>query len=106
MDVRDPVIRGILASGQACVWYDEYERGIIRPGLIANAFRFENPDAGATAADPRYAALYDIVSSDPAAAWPAVASSPDYPTYLFDDATSATLGYAIAPAARRPNRCR
>jgi hypothetical protein len=77
-------------------WYDEYERGIIRPGLIANAFRFENPDAAATAADPRYAALYDIVSSDPAAAWPAVASSPDYPTYLFDDPRSRL----VVPALR------
>ena len=27
-------------------WYDDYENAIIRPGLIANAFRFENPKRG------------------------------------------------------------
>jgi hypothetical protein len=69
-------------------WYDDYERGIIRPGLIANALRFENPDAAGTDIDPHYAALYDIVSRNPASAWPAVASSSDYPTYLFDDPRS------------------
>src|SRR5580765_5198037 len=51
-------------------WYDDYERAIIRPGVLANAFRFENPSAAGTEADPRYAALYDIVSPDPASAWP------------------------------------
>jgi len=25
-------------------WYDDYEHAIIRPGLLANAFRFENPN--------------------------------------------------------------
>jgi hypothetical protein len=52
-------------------WYDAYENAIIRPGLLANAFRFENPNAAGTPADPRYAAIYDIVSADPASAWPA-----------------------------------
>jgi hypothetical protein len=69
-------------------WYDDYERAIIHPGLIANAFRFENPDAAGTETDPRYAALYDIVSRDPASAWPDIESSPDYPSYLFDDPRS------------------
>ena len=41
-------------------WYDDYERAIIRPGLIANAFRFENQRAAGTESDPRYAALYDL----------------------------------------------
>ena len=69
-------------------WYDDYERAIIRPGVIANAFRFENPRAAGTEADPRYAALYDIVSPDPASAWPDTEKSPDYPSYLFDDPRS------------------
>src|SRR2546421_8269250 len=46
-------------------WYDNYENAIIRPGLIANAFRFENPNAAGTPTDPRYAAIYDIVSPIP-----------------------------------------
>ena len=69
-------------------WYDDYERAIIRPGLIANAFRFANPNAGGTETDPRYAALYDIVSADPASAWPETESSPAYPSYLFADPRS------------------
>jgi hypothetical protein len=36
-------------------WYDDYERAIIRPGLVAKVFRFENPDAAGTETDPRYA---------------------------------------------------
>src|SRR5260221_3991301 len=51
-------------------WYDDYERAIIRPGVIANAFRFENPSAARTETDPRYAALYDIVRPDSASASP------------------------------------
>jgi len=69
-------------------WYNDYERAIIRPGLIANAFRFENPNAAETASDPRYAAVYDIVSPEPASAWPDTENSPDYPRYLFDDPRS------------------
>jgi hypothetical protein len=77
-------------------WYDDYEHAIIRPGLLANAFRFENPNAAGTPADPRYAAIYDIVSLDPASAWPATENSPDYPRYLFDD----PLSRLVAPALR------
>jgi hypothetical protein len=69
-------------------WYDDYESAIIRPGLLANAFRFENPSAAGTACDPQYAAVYDIVSPDPASAWSAIENSPDYPRYLFDDPRS------------------
>ena len=58
--------------------YDDYERAIIRQGVIANAFRFENPSAAGTETDPRYAALYDIVSPDPASAWPDTENSADY----------------------------
>jgi hypothetical protein len=77
-------------------WYDDYENAIIRPGLLANAFRFENPNAAGTPTDPRYAAIYDIVSSDPASAWPAIENSPGYPRYLFDDPRSRL----VAPALR------
>jgi hypothetical protein len=77
-------------------WYDDYERAIIRPGVLANAFRFENPRAAGTETDPRYAALYDIVSPDPASAWPDIENSPDYPTYLFDDPRSRL----VVPALR------
>jgi hypothetical protein len=86
-------------------WYDDYERAIIRPGVIANAFRFENANAAGTEADPRYAALYDIVSPDPASAWPDTESSPDYPSYLFDDPRSRLVvpafraSYALAGSA-------
>jgi hypothetical protein len=69
-------------------WYDDYESAIIHPGLIANAFRFENPNAAGTATDPRYAAVYDIVSPEPGSAWPDTEDSPDYPRYLFDDPRS------------------
>ena len=77
-------------------WYDGYEKAIIRPGLIANALRFENPNAAGTPTDPRYAAIYDIVSPDPASAWPATENSPDYPGHLFDDPRSRL----VAPAFR------
>jgi len=83
-------------AGDYGAWYDEYENAIIRPGLIANAFRFENPNAAGTPTDPRYAAIYDIVSADPASAWPAIENSRDYPRYLFDDPRSRL----VAPALR------
>ena len=77
-------------------WYDDYENAIIRPGLLANAFRFENPHAAGTPTDPRYAAIYDIVSPDPASAWPQTENSRGYPRYLFDDPRSRL----VAPALR------
>jgi hypothetical protein len=77
-------------------WYDDYENAIIHPGVIANAFRFENPDAAGSQTDPRYAAIYDLVTPDPASAWPATENSPDYPTHLFADPRSKL----VAPALR------
>ena len=77
-------------------WYDDYENAIISPGLIANALRFENPNAAGTPSDPRYAAIYDIVSPDPASAWPTTENSPRYPRQLFDDPRSRL----VAPALR------
>jgi hypothetical protein len=35
-------------AGDYSAWYDDYEKAIIRPGLIANAFRFQNPNAAGT----------------------------------------------------------
>ena len=49
-------------------WYDEFATAIIRPGAIANALRFENLEAAGTETDPRYAAIYDLVTPDPASA--------------------------------------
>ncbi len=57
-------------------WYDTYGAGITRPGFLANAFRFENPSAAGNDDDPRYAAIYDIVTPDPATAWPSTEGSP------------------------------
>jgi len=55
-------------------------RALTVPGYLANAFRFENPDASAEPNSPRYVTIYDIVTSDPATAWPDTERSPDYPT--------------------------
>ena len=93
------VLTNVTDSGRAddySAWYDDYENAIIRPGLLANAFRFENPTAAGTPTDPRYAAIYDIVSPDPASAWPQTENSPGYPRYLFDDPRSRL----VAPALR------
>src|SRR3979411_1838208 len=77
-------------------WYDDYENAIIRLGMIATAFRFENLDAAGSETDPRYAAIYDLVTPDPASAWPATENSPDYPSHLFADPRSEL----VAPALR------
>jgi hypothetical protein len=76
-------------------WYDAYGAALTRPGFLVNDFRFENPSAAANERDPRYAAIYDIVTPDPATAWPDTAKSPDYPTSLFDDPRSALVSPAF-----------
>ena len=76
-------------------WYDDYENAIIRPGVLANAFRFENPNAAGNETDPRFAAIYDLVTPDPATAWPATENSPDYPTRLFADPRSKLVASAL-----------
>jgi hypothetical protein len=89
--IRRTGVRFVLTnrkSPAAGAWYETYAQAITRPGPLVNAFRFENPTAAGTSADPRFAALYDIVMPDPADAWPATESSPDYPTALFDDPRS------------------
>src|SRR5260370_3918833 len=78
-NVADP-----CRADEYSAWYDTYGVGITRPGFLANAFRFENPSAARNADDPRNAAIYNIVTPDPATAWPSTTGAPDYPTCLFD----------------------
>jgi hypothetical protein len=66
-------------------WYDAYGEALTRIGPLVNDFRFENPNARANDEDPRFAAIYDIATPDPATAWPDTEKSPDYPNHLFDD---------------------
>jgi hypothetical protein len=77
-------------------WYDTYSAAITVPGYLASDVRFENPDASGERNSPRYATIYDIVSPDPATAWPDTEHSPAYPTRLFSD-PRATL---VSPALR------
>ena len=90
-------------------WCNAYEAGITRPGFLANAFRFESPCAAGDGDDPRYAAIYDIVTPDPATAWPDTERSVDYPTYLFDDPRSSLVApvlrgsYALAASLETPS---
>src|SRR6266705_2107578 len=71
-------------------WYDTYAAALTVPGYLADAFRFENPDASPGPDSPRYATIYDIVTSDPATAWPDTEHSPDYPTHLFCEPACST----------------
>ena len=80
-------------------WYDTYTAALTVPGYLADAFRFENPDGGAGQNSPRYATIYDIVTSDPATAWPDTEHSPDYPIHLFIDPRAKL----VAPALRASN---
>jgi hypothetical protein len=77
-------------------WYDIYPTVVTRLGFLLNCFRFENPAAAGNEEDPRSVAIYDIVTSDPATAWPAIESSERYPKYLFDDPRASL----VAPALR------
>jgi hypothetical protein len=89
-------------------WYDTYAAALTVPGYLANAFRFENPDASAEPNSPRYVTIYDIVTSDPATAWPDTERSPDYPTDLFSDpraklvAPALRASYALVGSQIRP----
>jgi hypothetical protein len=88
-------------------WYDAYETALTRIGHLANAFRFDGP---ANEQDGRFAAIYDIITPDPATAWPATESSADYPTRLFEDPRSRLVipvfraSYALVGSAARPGR--
>jgi hypothetical protein len=89
-------------------WYDTYVTALAVPGYLAGPVRFENPDANAEQNDARYATIYDIVTSDPATAWPDTEHSPDYPTHLFTDPRARLVvpalraSYALVGSQARP----
>jgi hypothetical protein len=91
-------------------WYDAYSAAITVPGYLANHVRFENPDASGEQDSPRFVTIYDIVSADPATAWPDTEHSPGYPTHLFSDRRAGLVlpalraSYALAGSQLRPGR--
>jgi hypothetical protein len=76
-------------------WYDTYSAAITVPGYLANDVHFENPDASGERNSPRYATIYDIISPDPASAWPATEHSPAYPVHLFSDPRASLVSPAL-----------
>jgi hypothetical protein len=76
-------------------WYDTYSAALTVPGYLASDVHFENPDASGGKNSPRYATIYDIVSSDPATAWPDTEHSPAYPTHLFSDPRAKLVSPAL-----------
>jgi hypothetical protein len=72
-------------------WYDAYAANLTLPGFLGDALRFENPGAGGNNDDPRYAAVYEIVTPDPGTAWPQTLKDPAYPTRLFGDPRNALV---------------
>jgi len=76
-------------------WYDTYSAAITVPGYLANDVRFEDPDASGEKDSPRYATIYDIVSPDPATAWPDTEHSAAYPTRLFSDPRAELVSPAL-----------
>src|SRR5690349_16903222 len=91
-------------------WYDTYSAAITVPGYLANDARFEDPDASGENTSPRYATTYDIVSPDPATAWPDTEHSPAYPTHLFSDPRAQLVSpalrasYALVGSQLRPGQ--
>jgi hypothetical protein len=76
-------------------WYDTYSAAITVAGYLANDIHFENPGASGQPNSPRYATIYDIVSADPATAWPDTEHSPAYPTHLFNDPRAKLVSPAL-----------
>jgi predicted dinucleotide-binding enzyme len=76
-------------------WYDTYSAALTVPGYLANDVHFENPDASGERNSPRYATIYDIVSPDPATAWPDTEHSPSYPAHLFSDPRAKLVSPAL-----------
>ena len=91
-------------------WYDTYSKAIAVPGYLANHVRFENPDASGEKDSPRFATIYDIVSPDPAPAWPETERSAAYPTHLFSDRRASLVvpalraSYALVGSQLQPGR--
>jgi 8-hydroxy-5-deazaflavin:NADPH oxidoreductase len=76
-------------------WYDTYSAALTVPGYLASDVHFENPDASGQKNSPRYATIYDIVSPDPATAWPDTEHSAAYPTQLFTDPRARLVSPAL-----------
>jgi hypothetical protein len=76
-------------------WYDTYSAAITVPGYLANDVHFENPGTSSEPTSPRYATIYDIVSPDPATAWPDTEHSPAYPRTLFNDPRAKLVSPAL-----------
>ena len=91
-------------------WYNTYSAAITVPGYLANDIHFENPDASGDKTSPRYATIYDIVSPDPATAWPDTEQSPAYPTHLFSGPRARLVSpalrasYALVGSQRQPGQ--
>jgi len=103
---RDPVrrtgVRFVLANpsdpgrlNELTDWYGTYSAAITVPGYLTSDVHFENPGASGKPNSPRYATIYDIVSPDPATAWPDTEHSPAYPTQLFSDPRAKLVSPAL-----------
>lgn len=85
-------------------WYDGYAVDILWPRQLINVQRYRNPDRRGDASHPRYLALYDIVTPDPALAWPETRDHPTRPrrekSELLDTVLAATykIQHATGPA--------
>jgi hypothetical protein len=76
-------------------WYDIYGTEVTHlGGHLVNCFRFENPAAAGSEEDPRAVAIYDIVTPDPATAWPAIEAFERYP-HLYDDPRAKLVSPAL-----------
>jgi hypothetical protein len=91
-------------------WYDTYSAALTVAGYLASDAHFQNPDASGGKTSPRYATIYDIVTPDPATAWPDTEHSPAYPTHLFSDpraklvAPALRASYALVGSQLRPGQ--
>ena len=85
-------------------WYDAYAVDILWPRQLVNVQRYCNPARPGDAAQARYLALYDIVTPDPAIAWPETRDHPTRPrrdkSPLLDTVLAATyrIERATGPA--------
>ena len=85
-------------------WYDVYAVDILWPRQLVNVQRYRNPARPGDAVHPRYLALYDIVTPDPALAWPQTRDHPTRPrrakSELLDTVLAATykIERAMGPA--------